>query len=176
MSGDGLLLGTDMVKDEEILLAAYDDREGVTAEFNLNILRRLNRELGADFDSAGFRHQAGGTGRSRELKCTLRVCGEQYVRIPAAKLHLHFVQGETIHTENSYKFTPDTLKPYWPMRVSGLNRHGRIHSTGMLSRSRALGPRSKLKVAGAEFSGTTAANCLLWRGAAGNPELEMEPS
>jgi len=56
-SGDALLLGTDMVKDEEILLAAYDDEQGVTADFNLNILRRLNRELCADFDSAGFRHR-----------------------------------------------------------------------------------------------------------------------
>ena len=56
-SGDALLLGTDMVKDEEILLAAYDDQQGVTADFNLNILRRLNRELCADFDSAGFRHR-----------------------------------------------------------------------------------------------------------------------
>ena len=57
-SGDALLLGTDMVKDESILLAAYDDRDGITAEFNLNILHRLNRELGADFDPANFQHRA----------------------------------------------------------------------------------------------------------------------
>src|SRR5580658_10960463 len=57
-AGDALLLGTDMVKDESTLLAAYDDSQGVTAAFNLNILRRLNRELGADFEAGSFRHRA----------------------------------------------------------------------------------------------------------------------
>jgi len=57
-TGDALLLGTDMVKDERALLAAYDDNDGITAAFNLNILHRLNRELGANFDAARFRHRA----------------------------------------------------------------------------------------------------------------------
>jgi len=109
-SGDALLLGTDMVKDEEVLLAAYDDNEGVTAEFNLNLLRRLNRELHADFDSAGFRHRARWNRAESRIEMHLESLREQYVRIPAAKLHLHFAQGETIHTENSYKFTQDTLR------------------------------------------------------------------
>jgi L-histidine Nalpha-methyltransferase len=108
-TGDALLLGTDMVKDEEILLAAYDDREGVTAEFNLNILRRLNRELGADFDPAAFRHRARWNQAHSRIEMHLESLREQYVRIPAAKLLLHFAQGETIHTENSYKFTQNTI-------------------------------------------------------------------
>jgi uncharacterized SAM-dependent methyltransferase len=108
-SGDALLLGTDMVKDEEVLLAAYDDREGVTADFNLNILRRLNRELCADFDAAGFRHRVRWNRSDSRIEMHLESLREQYVRIPAAKLLLHFAQGETIHTENSYKFTQNTL-------------------------------------------------------------------
>ncbi|HEV2500746.1 MAG TPA: L-histidine N(alpha)-methyltransferase [Terriglobia bacterium] len=108
-SGDALLLGTDMVKDEEILLAAYDDREGVTAEFNLNILRRLNRELCADFDSAGFRHRVRWNRADSRIEMHIESLREQYVRVPAARLLFHFTQGETIHTENSYKFTQNTL-------------------------------------------------------------------
>jgi len=108
-SGDALLLGTDMVKDEEALLAAYDDREGVTAEFNLNLLRRLNRELGVDFDSAGFRHRVRWNRTDSRIEMHLESLREQNVRIPAAKLHVHFAQGETIHTENSYKFTQNTI-------------------------------------------------------------------
>jgi len=108
-SGDALLLGTDMVKDEEILLAAYDDEQGVTADFNLNLLLRLNRELGADFDSAGFRHRVRWNRADSRIEMHLESLREQSARIPAAKLHVHFVRGETIHTENSYKFTQDTL-------------------------------------------------------------------
>jgi dimethylhistidine N-methyltransferase len=107
--GDALLLGTDMVKDEEILLAAYDDSEGVTAEFNLNILRRLNRELGADFDSGGFRHHVCWNRAASRIEMHLESLREQCVRIPAAKLLLHFTRGETIHTENSYKFSQNTI-------------------------------------------------------------------
>jgi len=107
--GDALLLGTDMVKDEEILLAAYDDSEGVTAEFNLNILRRLNRELGADFDSGGFRHRVCWNRAASRIEMHLESLREQCVRIPAAKLLLHFARGETIHTENSYKFSQNTI-------------------------------------------------------------------
>lgn len=103
--GDALLLGTDMVKDAPPLLAAYDDQEGVTAEFNLNILRRLNRELGADFDLAGFRHRVRWNRPQSRIEMHLESLRDQYVRIPDAGLLLHFGKGETIHTENSYKFT-----------------------------------------------------------------------
>jgi L-histidine N-alpha-methyltransferase len=70
--GDALLLGTDMVKDEATLVRAYDDRAGVTAAFNLNILHRLNKELGADFDTGCFRHRAAGIARSHAWRCTWR--------------------------------------------------------------------------------------------------------
>ncbi len=109
-SGDALLLGTDMIKDEEILLAAYADEQGVTADFNLNILRRLNRELCADFDFNGFRHQVRWNREQSRIEMHLESLREQDVRIPAAKLHVQFAQGETIHTENSYKFTQDAIR------------------------------------------------------------------
>ncbi|MGA9354246.1 MAG: L-histidine N(alpha)-methyltransferase [Terriglobales bacterium] len=104
-TGDALLLGTDMVKDEPTLLAAYDDGAGVTAKFNLNILRRLNRELGADFDVARFRHRVHWNSIESRIEMHLESTREQIVRIEDADLDLHFTPGETIHTENSYKFT-----------------------------------------------------------------------
>jgi len=103
-TGDALLLGTDMVKDEEVLLAAYDDAEGVTAAFNLNILCRLNRELGADFDLACFRHRAVWNGAESRIEMHLESLRDQRVRIPKAWVSIQFTAGETIHTENSYKF------------------------------------------------------------------------
>ncbi len=103
--GDALLLGTDMVKDEPTLLAAYDDREGITAAFNLNILHRLNRELGANFDPACFRHRAIWNSAESRIEMHLECTQEQDVSIEDADLDLHFMLRETIHTENSYKFT-----------------------------------------------------------------------
>src|ERR1700733_13031021 len=108
-AGDALLLGTDMVKDEATLVRAYDDRDGVTAEFNLNILHRLNRELGADFDTSCFRHRARWNRAESRIEMHLESTRDQYVDIPAAQLNLEFAAFETIHTENSYKFTPSTL-------------------------------------------------------------------
>ena len=84
-SGDGLLLGTDLVKDEDILLAAYDDEQGVTADFNLNILRRLNRELCSDFDSAGFRHRVRWNRAESRIEMHLESLCEQDVQIPAGQ-------------------------------------------------------------------------------------------
>jgi dimethylhistidine N-methyltransferase len=106
---DVLLLGTDLAKDKRTLLAAYDDDKGVTAEFNLNILNRLNRELGADFDPAGFRHCVRWNPNESRIEMHLESVRDQYVRITDAELMLHFEAGETIHTENSYKFTDDLL-------------------------------------------------------------------
>ena len=103
--GDALLLGTDMMKDERTLLAAYDDNDGVTAAFNLNILHRLNRELGANFDAACFRHRAIWNSIESRMEMHLKSTQEQDVSIEDAHLDLHFMRGETIHTENSYKFT-----------------------------------------------------------------------
>jgi L-histidine N-alpha-methyltransferase len=113
LPGDALLLGTDLGpgknKTEAMLLAAYDDAAGTTAAFNLNVLTRLNRDLGADFDIENFRHKVlWNPGGSRiEMHLESRVA--QTVRIPAsdagAALTINFAAGETIHTENSYKFT-----------------------------------------------------------------------
>jgi L-histidine Nalpha-methyltransferase len=109
-TGDALLLGTDMVKDERTLLAAYDDNDGITAAFNLNILHRLNRELGANFDAACFRHRALWNSIESRIEMHLESRREQDVSIEEADLDLHFMKGETIHTENSYKFTDQGVR------------------------------------------------------------------
>lgn len=107
--GDALLLGTDLVKASALLVAAYDDSKGVTAAFNLNVLRRLNRDLGAGFDLAAFRHEA--VWNAAESRMEMHLCSTraQTVRIPALGLSVAFAAGETIHTENSYKFTPASI-------------------------------------------------------------------
>jgi L-histidine Nalpha-methyltransferase len=106
---DVLLLGTDLAKDERTLVAAYDDDEGVTAEFNLNVLNRLNRELGADFDPGGFRHCVRWNPVESRIEMHLESVCDQHVQIADAELVLDFRAGETIHTENSYKFTHELL-------------------------------------------------------------------
>jgi L-histidine Nalpha-methyltransferase len=108
-AGDALLLGTDMVKDEETLLRAYDDKDGVTAAFNLNLLHRLNRELGANFDTSCFRHRARWNRIESRIEMHLESTREQCVDIPAAQLSVQFAAFETIHTESSYKFSHATL-------------------------------------------------------------------
>jgi dimethylhistidine N-methyltransferase len=108
--GDALLLGTDMVKDERTLLAAYDDSDGITAAFNLNILHRLNRELGANFDAACFRHRALWNVVESRIEMHLESTREQHVSIEHADLDVHFMRRETIHTENSYKFTDQGIR------------------------------------------------------------------
>ncbi|HUA84168.1 MAG TPA: L-histidine N(alpha)-methyltransferase [Bryobacteraceae bacterium] len=107
--GDALLLGTDMVKDETILVRAYDDKDGVTAAFNLNILHRLNRELGANFDTRCFRHRALWNRMESRIEMHLESTRDQCVNIRGAQLNVQFSALETIHTENSYKFTRKTL-------------------------------------------------------------------
>jgi len=107
--GDSLLLGVDMAKDESILLRAYDDAAGVTAEFNRNILRRINRELGANFDADGFAHRARWNRSESRMEMHLESLGAQSVLLPSPPdfdLRLRFAAGETIHTENSYKYRP----------------------------------------------------------------------
>ena len=109
-TGDALLLGVDMVKDEATLVAAYDDRDGVTAEFNRNMLRRLNRELDADFDPARFRHRALWNSGESRIEMHLQSTRDQRVRIAAANMDVYFAKGESIHTENSYKFTDVSIR------------------------------------------------------------------
>ena len=99
-----------MVKDEPTLLAAYDDCDGVTASFNLNILRRLNRELGANFDASRFRHRVLWNSIESRIEMHLESALEQDVSIEDADLDLHFMPRETIHTENSYKFTDEGIR------------------------------------------------------------------
>jgi L-histidine Nalpha-methyltransferase len=104
--GDTLLLGVDLVKDESVLLRAYDDAAGVTAAFNKNLLVRLNRELAADFDPAAFRHRARWNPDRSRMEMHLESRIAQRVHLAALDLEVEFVAGETIHTENSYKFQP----------------------------------------------------------------------
>jgi L-histidine Nalpha-methyltransferase len=103
--GDSLLLGTDMVKDTRLLLAAYDDEAGVTAKFNMNLLTRMNRELGANFNPQLFRHQARWNEQQSRIEMHLESLLAQKVLVRALDLQVRFKLGETIHTENSYKFT-----------------------------------------------------------------------
>jgi dimethylhistidine N-methyltransferase len=103
--GDALLLGTDMVKPISPMLAAYNDAAGVTAEFNKNILLRINRELGANFDVHAFEHRAIWNAAKSRIEMHLDSTREQTVGVPALKRSFDFCCGESIHTENSYKFT-----------------------------------------------------------------------
>jgi dimethylhistidine N-methyltransferase len=113
--GDALLLGTDLVKDEATLLVAYDDAAGVTAEFNLNLLMRLNRELRADFDLSKFTHRALWNAVESRIEMHLESRIQQQVRIRELDTEgdafvVDFSEGESIHTENSYKFRPGEVE------------------------------------------------------------------
>ena len=103
--GDGLLLGTDLEKPTSQLLAAYDDELGVTGAFNLNLLARANRELGADFDLSHFEHVAKINPDARSVEMHLRSTRRQMVNIPMAEMAVEFEDGETIWTESSHKYT-----------------------------------------------------------------------
>lgn len=102
--GDGFLLSTDLEKPVPRLLAAYDDSIGVTAAFNLNLLERINRELGGNFDLSRFRHEARWNESQRRIEMHLRSTCAQTVRVPRAGLTANFEQGETIWTESSHRF------------------------------------------------------------------------
>jgi L-histidine Nalpha-methyltransferase len=107
--GDSLLLGTDLEKSSAQLLKAYDDELGVTAAFNLNLLARINRELDADFDLGQFVHTARINREARSVEMHLRSKRRQTVRIPAADLRVEFLEGETIWTESSHKYSVDEV-------------------------------------------------------------------
>jgi L-histidine Nalpha-methyltransferase len=107
--GDLLLLGADLVKSEPALLLAYDDPLGVTAAFNRNLLVRINRELGADFDLSAFAHRAIWNGGHQRIEMHLVSLADQVVRIPVAESVVRFRSGEWIWTESSYKYTPDQI-------------------------------------------------------------------
>ena len=107
--GDALLLGTDLVKPVEQMIAAYDDPTGVTAAFNLNLLARINRELDADFNLRQFEHAARYTPEAQRIEMHLRSREYQIASIRRANLIVDFVPNETICTEVCHKFLPDQL-------------------------------------------------------------------
>ncbi|MEV0489833.1 L-histidine N(alpha)-methyltransferase [Streptomyces atratus] len=108
--GDALLLGTDLVKDEETLVAAYDDAAGVTAAFNKNVLKVVDRELGADFDAADFDHVALWDPQREWIEMRLRARRALTVKIPELDLVVPFTAGEELRTEISAKFRKDGIR------------------------------------------------------------------
>ncbi|MDX6412061.1 MAG: L-histidine Nalpha-methyltransferase [Gaiellaceae bacterium] len=106
---DRLIVGTDLIKDRSILEAAYNDSEGVTAEFNRNVLRVLNEGLGADFEPEAFEHVAFFDEANSWIEMRLRANGAQRVRIDGADLELTFADGEEVRTEISSKFTVEAV-------------------------------------------------------------------
>lgn len=114
---DALLLGADMVKDAAPLLAAYNDRAGVTAAFNKNMLARLNRELAANFALDAFEHRAIWNAEKSRIEMHLDSKRNQLVHIERLHRTVGFKRGESIHTENSYKFTPADVEDM--LRKSG---------------------------------------------------------
>ncbi|WP_433894639.1 L-histidine N(alpha)-methyltransferase [Streptomyces sp. CA-111067] len=108
-SDDVLLLGADLVKDPEVLVRAYDDSQGVTAEFNKNVLYVLNRELGADFDPEAFDHVAVWNADEERIEMRLRAKVAQTVKVPDLDLTVEFAAGEDLRTELSCKFRRETL-------------------------------------------------------------------
>ncbi len=97
------LIGVDLRKDPAVLLPAYDDAQGITAAFNLNLLARLNREAGADFDLNAFAHRAVWNDQESRIEMHLVSLRDQTVHVAGEAIH--FTRGETIHTENSYKYS-----------------------------------------------------------------------
>jgi L-histidine Nalpha-methyltransferase len=109
-AGDHLLIGADLVKPVPQMLAAYDDPAGLTAAFNRNVLARMNRELGANFDLHAFDHEARWSAGEQRIEMHLRAQYQHRVQIPLADVEIRFDSGETIWTESSYKFTTGGLR------------------------------------------------------------------
>jgi L-histidine Nalpha-methyltransferase len=107
--GEGFLLGVDLKKPESVLVPAYDDALGVTAAFNLNLLVRINRELGGEFDLGAFRHKAIYNPREGRMEMHLESRRAQTVAIRSLETEVQFAEGETIHTESSYKFDREQI-------------------------------------------------------------------
>jgi L-histidine N-alpha-methyltransferase len=105
-TGDCFLMGVDQAKEDSILLAAYDDEAGVTAAFNRNLLVRLNRELDAEFEPEAFAHCALWNGTRSRIEMHLRSRHAQRIQLGALGMTVDFAAGESIHTENSYKYQP----------------------------------------------------------------------
>ncbi len=106
---DALLIGIDLEKDKRILDKAYNDKKGLTAKFNLNILARINRELDGEFKLSSFEHKSFYNIHKHRIEMHLESKLDQEVRVGATKKTFHFKKGETIHTENSYKYSQNNL-------------------------------------------------------------------
>ncbi len=118
--GDSLLLGTDLVKDTDRLIRAYDDAAGVTARFNRNVLAVVNRELDADFNVDAYQHIARWNSVEERIEMWLRAEGRQRVRVRALGLTLDFAAGEEMLTEVSCKFRPEGVSA--ELDAAGLRR------------------------------------------------------
>jgi len=114
------VLGVDLRKDASILVPAYDDAAGVTAKFNLNLLARINKELGADFDLSAFAHRAIWNDPASRIEMHLESLKDQIVQVGTQSIT--FAEGETIHTENSRKFAIDSLLPLFEQTGWKLNK------------------------------------------------------
>ncbi len=131
---DRLLIGIDLRKDAEVLERAYDDAAGVTARFDLNLLVRANRELGADFDLEAFRHRAVWEELPGRVESHLVSQRRQRVRLDALDLEVDFAEGETIHTENSYKYSEGEIE--WLAENAGMRREAEwLDANGLYSLS-----------------------------------------
>jgi len=120
---DVFLLGIDLKKSPALLVPAYDDAQGVTAEFNLNLLHRMNRELGANFNVQSFAHLALYNEEHGRIEMHLRSRVAQQVTLTRTAQTMHFAAGETIHTENSYKYSVEDI------RALGRRAHLALHRT-----------------------------------------------
>jgi len=107
---DLFLVGLDLVKDKDVLCQAYNDSQGITAQFNLNVLSRINSELGGNFDTSKFVHHAVYNENQNKIELYLRSLSKQTVEIPNADLMLEIDEDELIHTENSHKYTISQIK------------------------------------------------------------------
>ena len=109
-SSDLFLIGLDLKKDQKILHNAYNDAQNTTAKFNLNVLKRINAELGANFDIEKFEHHAIYNEEKGRIEMYLRSLSEQSVSIPKSELSINLLKDELIHTENSHKFSLDQIE------------------------------------------------------------------
>ena len=108
--GDLFLVGLDLVKDKKVLCQAYNDSQGITAQFNRNILSRINSELGGNFDIGKFMHHVIYNENQNKIEIYLRSLEKQTVKISKADLTLEIDEDELIHTENSHKYTISQIK------------------------------------------------------------------
>ncbi|GAB4232498.1 MAG: L-histidine N(alpha)-methyltransferase [Kiloniellaceae bacterium] len=134
--GARFLVGADLEKDEARLIAAYDDAEGVTAAFNLNLLQRINRELGGTFELSAFRHEARYNREEARIEMHLVSLRDQQVTVAGQRFG--FAAGESIHTENSYKYTLDSFAALareggWGAQAQWLDPEGLFSLHGLVA-------------------------------------------